>query len=553
MDEDHDPLRRRVLASLLAGVPAGLTGSALAGAPPERPRRKPGGNTWFCLRQNGVPQQAGWIAGAPADRLRGLIGAHGDEVLEVCVADNFRDVPPSQFARVFQPRLRGIIGIEIEFRDEVLRLAPTRMVAANLGFKRALERVLERHGASRAAFDAEGRLRSFSARQYLLPPGAGARPVDLFRGGTVVDPTDTAAEARDRAAVLADGIGAWMQQNLGADGSLPYKYWPSRGEISPADNAIRRFLTCSAIGRWGAFSGSAAMQEAGRRNLRFNMARYFRDLGDGRGVIAEPRWAKLGAAALAGLAILDNDAADEFAGELALLAAGVDSLADDDERGFRTFFYPASRDGQNWNFYSGEALLFWAEARRRGLPFAPSAERCRSVFERYRDTHRRNRNPAFVPWHTQACASLFAQTGDRAYAAFVLEMNDWLLPMQQWDGVAPDLRGRFYDPQRPEFGPPHASSTAVYLEGLADAAPVARALGESRRAERYERAVRRGLRALRQLQFRDRRDMFYISRPERVRGALRAKAYDNAVRVDSAGHALAAAVKILRPMQFGTG
>ena len=421
MDEDHDPLRRRVLAGLLAGVPAGLAGSAFAATPPGRARREPGGNTWFCLRQDGAPQQAGWIAGAPPECLRGLVGAHADEVLEVCVAHDFRDVAPARFRRVFQPRLRGVIGMEIEFRGEVLRLAPTRMVAANLGFKRALERLLERHGAGRAAFD------------------------------------------------------------------------------------------------------------------------------------AEPRWAKLGAAALAGLAILDNDAADEFAGELALLAAGVDSLADDDERGFRTFFYPASRDGQNWNFYSGEALLFWAEARRRGLPFAPSAERCRSVFERCRDTHRRNRNPAFVPWHTQACASLFAQTGDRAYAAFVLEMNDWLLPMQQWDGVAPDLRGRFYDPQRPEFGPPHASSTAVYLEGLTDAAPVARALGESRRAERYERAVRRGLRALRQLQYRDSRDMFYISRPERVRGALRAKAYDNAVRVDSAGHALAAAVKILRPMQFGTG
>ena len=549
MAEDHDPLRRRVLASLLAGVPVGLAAGAIAASLPES-RPEASGNTWFCIRQDGAARRAGWIADAPLERLRDLVGAHADEAVEICVANDFRNVEAKRFARVFPPRRRGLVGIEIEFRDEVLRLAPTRMVAANLGFKRALKRLLERHAASRAAFDAEGRLRSFSARQYLLPPGDGTGPVDLFRGGTVVGPTDTADGVRDRAAVLADSIGAWILQNLGADGGLPYKYWPSRGEVSPADNAIRRFLTCSAIGRWGAFRESAEIREAGRRNLRFNMARYFRDLGDGRGVSAEPRWAKLGAAALAGLAILDNDATDEFAGELALLAAGVDSLADD-ERGFRTFFYPAGRDGQNWNFYSGEALLFWAEAMRRGLPFAPSPELCRSTFERCRDIHRRNRNPAFVPWHTQACASLFAQTGDRAFAAFVLEMNDWLLPMQQWDGVAADLRGRFYDPRHPEFGPPHASSTGAYVEGLADAAPLARALGESRRAERYERAVRRGLRALRQLQYRDWRDMFYISRPERVQGALRTTAYDNAVRVDSSGHALAAAVKILRPMQFG--
>ena len=41
--------------------------------------------------------------------------------------------------------------------------------------------------------------------------------------------------------------------------------------------------------------------------------------------------------------------------------------------------------------------------------------------------------------------------------------------------------------------------------------------------------------------------MFYISKKPRVQGALRTEVYDNAVRVDSAAHALAAAIKILRP------
>ncbi len=87
----------------------------------------------------------------------------------------------------------------------------------------------------------------------------------------------------------------------------------------------------------------------------------------------------------------------------------------------------------------------------------------------------------------------------------------------------------------------------MYLEGYADAITVARALGDASRVSRYERIVRRGLRARRQLQFRDRRDMFYVSRPERVLGALRTKTYDNAVRVDSAALALLAAIKLLRP------
>ncbi|MDE0155615.1 MAG: hypothetical protein OXS28_08445, partial [Gammaproteobacteria bacterium] len=48
---------------------------------------------------------------------------------------------------------------------------------------------------------------------------------------------------------------------------------------------------------------------------------------------------------------------------------------------------------------------------------------------------------------------------------------------------------------------------------------------------------------------RDRHDTFYISKKPRVLGALRTEVYDNAVRVDSAAHALAAAIKILRPVR----
>ena len=484
----------------------------------------------------------------PLAELRGRIGAHPDELVEVCVADDFREVATDRFSRVFFNRARGMVGIEIALDGEVERLAPTRMLAANLGFERALEKFLENRGLDAREFRARGTLRAFSARQFLLPCGAGQRTVELVRGSTLIDPAPSADE--DRAGDLATGVGRWMNANLSADGALPYKYWPSRGEESPADNAIRRFLASLALARLGELRGSAAIRDAARRNLRFNLRRYFRDIGGGRGAIVERTGAKLGAAALAALAILESPARAEFLEELRMLSAGVDSLADD-ELGFRTFFFPGERDGENWNFYSGEALLFQAEAARRGFAGAPSLERCAAAFERCWTRHRRRRNPAFVPWHTQACASLFAQTGRREFADFVFEMNDWLLPMQQWDGLAPDLRGRFYNPRRPDFGPPHAASTGAYLEGLADAAALARATGDPARAEVYERAVARGLRSLRQLQFRDERDTFYISKRKRVLGALRTEVYDNAVRVDSAAHALAAAIKILRPMELG--
>ena len=500
------------------------------------------GSTWYCVRRGGAARRSGWIENAPLDDLHRRVEARPQDLIEVSTAAKFRPVPHERFSGVFYNRARGRIGMEINCCSETERLAPTRMLAQNLSFARALERFCERRKIAREDFEARGTVRAFSARQFLVS-GDGRQVTELFRGSVPVasDP----ARAEDRAGDLADGIGRWMLANSDSDGSLPYKYWPSRGEKSPADNAIRRFLASLALARLGELRGDADIRDAARRNLRFNLRRYFQSLGDGRGVIVEATGAKLGAAALAALSILESPAAREFRTELAMLTAGVNSLAHE-EHGFRTFFFPAERDGQNWNFYSGEALLFWAEALRQRVPGAPSPRQCEAAFLRCRGRHRRARNPAFIPWHTQACASLFEQTGQRAYADFTFEMNDWLLPMQQWDGLAEDLRGRFFDPLRPDFGPPHAASTGAYLEGLADAAELARARNDRGRAAAYRRAIKRGLRSLRQLQFRGPEDAFYVSKRRRVMGALRVEAYDNTIRIDSAAHALAAAVKLMR-------
>ena len=125
-------------------------------------------------------------------------------------------------------------------------------------------------------------------------------------------------------------------------------------------------------------------------------------------------------------------------------------------------------------------------------------------------------------------------------------MNDWLLGVQQWEDVAyPDTRGRFFDPARPQFGKPHASSTGVYMEGLIDAWVMANKCGDAKRSETYRRAIVRGLRSLMQLQFVDDVDMFFVSDKKRVRGGVRATVYANTIRVDNVQHNLMATLKIL--------
>ena len=109
------------------------------------------------------------------------------------------------------------------------------------------------------------------------------------------------------------------------------------------------------------------------------------------------------------------------------------------------------------------------------------------------------------------------------------------------------MQGRFFDPTRPDFGPPHAASTGAYLESLAAAYDLAARSGDTSRARIYERTLLRGFRSLLQLQFADEIDLFYIPRRfrKRVKGGVRTTVYDNHIRCDNVQHGLLAAYGFL--------
>ena len=149
-------------------------------------------------------------------------------------------------------------------------------------------------------------------------------------------------------------------------------------------------------------------------------------------------------------------------------------------------------------------------------------------------------------WATADCSVIHGLTGIRTPAEFVCETNNWLLPMQQLDGVTADVRGQFFNLNHPDFGPPHAASTGAKMVGLADAALLAHSVGDSAVSSNIQLCLRHGLRWQRQLQFRDGRDMFYVPRRSRVQRALRTEINGNSVTVVSATNTLPAATKILR-------
>jgi hypothetical protein len=485
------------------------------------------------------------------DVVRDALASHGGgggrsvDTLEMCLTYDYAIVPPGALSREVSNSHRGIRGIEIAYLGQVERVAPSATIATNRTLQRVFDRFLERHGIGESSFfEAGGVVRRFEARQVLVSLTPAPTATTLHRGNRIIElQTMSGDTVGDMIRTMSD----WLARHVAPSGRMVYKYWPSRGEESRADNTIRQFMTTLCLVRLARSTGRADLLELAGRNCDHNLERFFR-LQGAVGVIEHDGKAKLGATALAALALLEHPSTERYEPALALLRRGVESLWQEDGS-FRTFHKPADRN-DNQNFYPGEALLFWANLYQRERD-PRLLEQCRKTFEHYREWHRRRRNPAFVPWHTQACAVLYEHTREAQFRDFVFEMNDWLLPLQQWD-LAPhaDLRGRFYDPSHPEYGPPHASSTGVYLEGLADAFRLASDAGDDTRAARYQQSIWRGLRSIRQLQFLDEVDMFYVSKRDRVRGAVRTETYDNTVRVDNVQHALMALLKLVRQPAF---
>lgn len=515
---------------------AALCDTIIASVPQPRPDAQ--GPVYAMLREEGVARAAAWHQSSTWEEAipEALAKAYAAskqrriDGIELCLTFDYRTADPTRDRADFTNIHRGVRGLELAVPGRTERYSPTYMLATNRDFRK----LIERFG------DPAATARVFEAHQFVLTHRDGAWQVHpMFRGNTLVTMDDVTKDATER---LARSMADWLVRQVHDNGRITYKYWPSTGEESAANNMIRQYMATVCLGRIAEFFGDTRAREAQNRNLAYNFGRFYRERND-LGYIEYDAKAKLGAAGLAALALVEHPDAASFAQQRDRLVRLTRHLHQPDGS-FRTFYIPPERN-DNQNFYPGEALLLWATLLERSADPELLGAFMQS-FAYYRQWHLENRNPAFVPWHTQAYYLVWTKTQHPELAAFVLEMNDWLLDMQEWErAVYPDTKGRFYDATRSHYGPPHASSTGVYLEGLIDAYALARTFEDADRAERYRRAICRGIRSLMQLQFADDVDMYYVSQRDYVEGGLRTTVYNNEIRVDNIQHGLMALLKIL--------
>lgn len=353
----------------------------------------------------------------------------------------------------------------------------------------------------------------------------------------------SSAQLESRVQDAHDRAFTWLIANFTPQtGLFTYAVNPQTGEFPLENNAIRQLMASRAIAEKS--SESSDLLELHTTNLTYLLDNWYVTEGE-RGYVLFEEKSKLGANAMLLRTLVASPLFENHAREARALALGIMSLQNADGSFEPWYVEPSYEYDKDYllTFYSGEALLALVEyyQKTEQQEFLDAATRSANFYvQHYADNLAQNYYPAYVPWHSIALNKLYKLTGDTRYSNAAFTMTDKLLELQD----TTTIRGRFYNPETPEFGRPHAASDAIYTEGLAYALELARLAGDKDRARTYEKAMWLGVQNLLSLQFKEERSDFPLPAYTYV-GGLKTNVIDATIRVDNTQHALDAFVKIL--------
>ncbi len=425
----------------------------------------------------------------------------------------------------------GVHGIILQMRGATGAMRPSEFIANSLSAGEALRHLNERMNPAHESH--QGMVASWFRATHWHEVTPRGKVVELRRGLIVLPPEAVTGRNLDEAAHrLAD----YMIYRQKPSGEFSYQYEPTTDSYSESNNYVRQADAAWGLALYAKQTGDPAATRAADRAVRALTQRVI-DLGDveGAGYFHGPDGCTdLGATALLCLALTDHPQAQEFRAVRDKLVAGMLWLQVP-AGGFIAVFPPTLERGDEVRG-PGQALLALAHVYRD-----QPREQIERAFELalpfYRKVFRKEPKADFVPWHTQAFALMAHKTGRREYAEFVFEMNDWLAGSQlsSTNCCWPELYGAIDPPGRKGAG----ASTAIYIEGFADALGLARELGDGVRAACYERVVHAAARFVMQLQFR-REEGFYVRSPIDCYNGIRKSPCNNRIRIDNCRHALIA-------------
>ena len=440
----------------------------------------------------------------------------------------------------------GLWGLRFPTQDGFQWLFPQEILEQNLKFDQVFEKICGRGLRPDECIDRwKGEGQTFEVLTFLSLPQDPFYQ-DIFRLSPVLAVDAVRPEEMKRRLGLTR---EWYLNNMEPSGKMTYLYRPTMDKKAKThNNMIRQFMTTLAMFRLGKYLKDDVLLQAAERNLEFNLKAYMAiEENHQIAYILFRKKAKLGSAAFALMSLLESKTHPDRDKLLAYFLKFILGMQKPDGS-FQTFYLPPGRN-DNQNFYPGEAMLALMtlyESQPNRYPEIPKA--LGNAFPYYREYFQKRPNPAFVPWQTMALHRLYRVTKQKELADFIFKMNDFLIAMQNTPKAIknpePDTMGRFYDPKKRKYGPPHASSTAIYSEGLVDAFQLAQALNDNPRMKSYAYAIRWGNRSLFQLQY-TQDNTYYIPNKPAVIGALHTTVTNGNIRVDNTQHSTMAWLNFL--------
>ena len=330
----------------------------------------------------------------------------------------------------------------------------------------------------------------------------------------------------------------WITNNLNDEGYFNYRYDPLSEEYSSKNNMIRQLMASRLLAEMS--QENTSLQSLHQKNLDYIFSNWYRE-NNGTGYIYFDEKSKLGAIAMAVRTLVYSPFFDDYEDEAYRLANCILSLLNDDGSFEPWYIEPSYSYDKDYllTFYSGEAILSLVEFYQitNDTTFLKTAIISQNFYvDRYVNQMDDFYYPAYVPWHTQSLNKLYHITENQVYLEAIMTLNDKLLEIQDRDNTSAFL-GRFYNDSTPQYGSPHSSSDAVYIEGLAYAYEIAELVGDEDHIRQYKQAITLGIQNLIGLQ--------YNSSNWRINGAIRINADDMELRVDTTQHMADAFRKII--------
>jgi len=434
----------------------------------------------------------------------------------------------------------GVHGVKVIVAgEEVGSFMPWVPLELNTNLATSLKDVCLRAGKDAGcAQDTAARFSIFTREHVVTREG---KAYTLVRTATPVRLSDINEEFIDARLGL---IAAWARANQEPDGSFPYLYYPGADRYEEGDYLIRQLITVQglyAIAKRNDDAELYSIAEKAEKHLMEESYRY--DPAKRYAYFTEDDGVRLGAAALGILMIREKGDVLRAPTEEEVALGEFLLAMQRDDGSFQTFLQDEPTDVDEM-FYSGEALTALARlsAVSQDARYDNALEK---GFTHYRTKIADDFWPQYSPWHMQAYAIYFEETDNEEYARYVYWLAEGLIQTMLEDDphARPDEEGRFFNPKYRDWGPPHSSSTGIYLEGLAYAYRLAKERDDAAEARRFEEAVRKGTRALMQVQWTP-ESAYYIQEPSRVVGHFKVSVTNNVGRIDQLGHAANAFVVV---------